>query len=126
MLKSVIRAISEQPFVKNSVTTTDATATTIMTIPIPNNSVCGLDLHVIGIKNDSSEGANYVIKGTYRNNAGTVSIVGTLSSSHLEEDDTNWDVALSVSSTNVLVKVTGVAATTINWKTRLLKTVMGV
>lgn len=103
-------------------TTTDATWTTVMSIKIPLSVGMGIEAKVIGIKNDASQGANYVLKGTYRNNAGTLSAIGTPTSAHLAEDDAAWDARFNVNGQKVEVQVKGKAATTIRWTARAEKT----
>lgn len=98
-----------------SVQTTDATVTVIDTIPIPTDESVGLRIDVTAIKNDGTKALDLSRKATFANDGGTVSLIGTETNSHFERQDVNMDVTLVISGTNVQVKVTGVAATTIDW-----------
>ena len=94
--------------------TTDATVTTVATIGITATTTSFIEVSIAAIKSDASQGAAYHLKGAFRNNAGTVAQIGTLVST-VFEDDTNWDATMSISGTNVLVTVQGVASATIEW-----------
>ena len=107
------------------VQTTDASATTIATINTENDKAYGLTVTVVGIKNDGSWTAHYVRHAAYENDGGTLSAVGAVSSAHTAEDRGAWDVSFSLSGTDILVKVTGEAAT-IEWQATVEKHIIGV
>lgn len=99
-----------------TVQTTNATPATIITIPIPTGAtvqiIADICAHIL-----ATSGASYELMGTYRNSAGTVSLVGANVATL-----TNRDAALAtatvtfvISGTNVIVTATGIAATTIEW-----------
>jgi len=98
-----------------SVQTTNATVTTIITVPIPTSSTVNIMSNVTGLRSDNVIGAGYIRIGTYRNNAGTVSIIGGITATHTAENNASWNCTYVISGTNVLVSVIGMAATTINW-----------
>ncbi len=111
----------------DELTTTDDTVTTISTIPVPTNTTVLLQVAVVA-KNatDASKGAAYLRAAAYRNDAGTVSIIGAAATPLTAEDTAGWDVTLVVSTTNVTVRVTGEAAKVINWNaTTTVQTVSG-
>jgi len=108
----------------DTVQTPGNTATTISTVAIPASKAITIEAVVNGIKSDLSAGAGYVYRATFKNNAGTVSLIGSESQDYSEEDDATWGgVTFVISGTNVLVKVTGKAATVINWTSNV--TVLG-
>lgn len=103
-------------FDSRKVTTNDATTTTVYTVPIPNN--CGVTIYmdIIGKKSDDTQIGCYGKVVSYRNTGGAVTIVGAVNNPYTSEDDAAWNTTAStVSGTNVLLRVVGVAATTIDW-----------
>lgn len=107
----------------DEVTTTDATQTVLSTINVVNNSVVHIATSVLGLNTtDNSEGAVYSREGSYRNASGSVSLLGAVSSGHTAEDNAAWDVDMAISGVNILLRVTGAAGTTINWKSVVRKT----
>jgi hypothetical protein len=105
-------------------TTTNGTATTILTSSTTSDKVYLVDVTVIGRRTDSgTEGAGFVLRGFYRNDGGTLTKIGDDKIS--AKDDQNWDANTAVSGTDVIVQVTGEAAKTINWKATCKTTVIG-
>jgi hypothetical protein len=96
--------------------TTDATPENVMSMAIPTNSIRMVEAVVVGLKSDRTAGAAYRLKATFRNNGGTTVQIGATTVDVLHEDNAAWDAAFTVSSPNIILQVTGVAATTINWK----------
>ncbi len=100
----------------NTISTTDATTTTISTIPITNNSTYTITATVVGA---SSIGDSVFYKASCKVN----NIAGTLSALTIFDATKITDASLAATSvsfvtstTNVLVQVNGIAATDINWK----------
>jgi hypothetical protein len=98
-----------------AVTTTDATVTSALLIPVATSTVSTVFVTVAGRNSAGSQGAAYVLSGTFRNDAGTVTQIGTTTALVTHEDNAAWACVLDVSGTNVRVRVTGAAATTITW-----------
>ncbi len=105
------------------ISTTDATLTTLSTIPISNNTAVLLtvDMVVASLAGDSA-----VIRQSYKvtNNAGTVTLSAAFDMySIIDAALAAITVSFVVSTTDVLIRVTGIAATNINWSaTRITKT----
>lgn len=96
--------------------TTNDTPTTILTIPIPNNSVSMIDVKVL-FKSSSAYGVEHK-EAYYKNNSGTLTQISTTNEITPNTGDASLssaDLDFSVSGTNVLIQVTGIAATTIEW-----------
>ena len=74
----------------------------------------------------SNNSAGYRIQATFKDVAGTATRVPALGTDDKLsfEDDTSWDIEYVVSGSNVLLQVTGVAATTINWKSSSTRVVI--
>jgi hypothetical protein len=94
--------------------TTDATTTTIMTIPIVTNNVAIIEYQVAAaispVASSSACFQNYV---QVQNDVGTVT---KNDGTQIKlPSGTSWTVTTSVSSTNLLINVTGAASTDITW-----------
>jgi hypothetical protein len=96
--------------------TTDATATAITAAKVTpsTNSVYGFEYEIMGLKSDYSEAAAYRVMGLARKDGSTLTLV-SYSVQIIGEDDATWDVILEASDNDIQPKVTGKAATTINW-----------
>jgi len=99
--------------------TTDGTAATVLnTVVLTDDNTLRFEGTLMARKSDNTETARYFIEGTLTRGTGAASVVMETSQlTVLHEDDENWDVALSADTTlgGLAVKVTGVAATTIDW-----------
>lgn len=107
-----------QHFRAANVQTTNATVTTALTIPTVTDTVQHVEVTVTAIRTDSrsaADVASYKRMATYANIGGTVSLVGSISAPHTGEGTAGWDCTLTISGTNVLVRVTGEASKTIRW-----------
>jgi hypothetical protein len=97
--------------------TTDATATNILTLTLPDESAYFMGAKVVGRQSDTSNRACYNREAlVYRNAGGGATIQGSVSDVTTIESDANWNATITVSGNNASVTVTGIAATTINWK----------
>lgn len=100
-----------------TVQTTTNSTTTIITVPIPTSGVVQIDSAITARIGTITSGASYQLLGTYKNNAGTVTLVGANVAGLVNEDAGLASAAVvhTISGTNVLVQGTGIAATTIEW-----------
>jgi len=102
-----------------TVQTLDATPTTLATIAITADSSCLIEAHVAA--KETSTGttrAGYVVQAlVYRIGTGAATRQGTDNSPFTRESTATMDVTITTSGNDAIVQVTGVAATTINWKT---------
>jgi hypothetical protein len=100
-----------------SVQTTNAVPTNIaVPIPIPLNQGVLIEVRVAGTRDDVSDVGGYVALATFRNQAGVVSLVGSIVDDFVAEDNPAWTGPdFVIVGTNVQMTVTGVAATIINW-----------
>lgn len=101
------------------VQTTDATVTTLATVAIPTDTAVGFLVRVVSIRNDQTEALQIVDAFLVKNNAGTLVQVGTATRVHVNRSVAAWDVTHVISGTNLLVRVTGEAAKTIDWYTAI-------
>ena len=108
-------------FTVATVATTDATVTTLATIAVPATTTLTIEGTVSarrtgGVAGAAEDAAGYHVLATYKNVAGTATLVGAGSITVVGEDQAGWDVTLSASAGNALIRVTGAADNLIDWK----------
>lgn len=107
-------ASSEHVTTTAAVQTTDSTTTTIFTLAVPDNSGVWCEVHIVGRDTLNSNRGMFVRRFLAQRNAGG----SASSSSQTLGSDVNtsgWGgISISNSGSNVLIRVTGAAAT-INW-----------
>ncbi|NHZ84986.1 MAG: hypothetical protein GWP19_03795 [Planctomycetia bacterium] len=96
-------------------TTTTAAIQTIDTVPIPTDKVVKISVDVSAKKDDLTEKGGFIKEAIFANNSGTVTKQGA-TGSLFHEAQAGWDVTFVISGTDVLIRVTGAAATNIDWK----------
>lgn len=100
----------------NTVTTTDATVTTITTIPIPDNTVVLIDAYILGRRTDSADRAVYIRRAAvYREAAGSATLQGSVDSPLTRESAGGYNATIAVSGNNAIITVKGLGGNTINW-----------
>lgn len=110
------RNLSDLP-ITNTVTTTDATVTTIATIPITDDTINLIEAHIVGRRTDAADRAAYIrIALVFREAAGSATLEGTVNTQFTRESSAAFDATIVVSANNALVQVTGEVAKTINWE----------
>lgn len=123
-LSGVTSAVQTQlnarvPFTTATVSTTTATETTLETIATTSNTTLGIECKVAARRTGGTAGATgdaayYILKARAKNISGTVTL-STVTSTEFE-DQSGWNADLSVSGTNVLLRVTGATNNNIDWK----------
>ena len=93
-----------------TVTTSDATVTTAATFDPVNSTMLSIECAIVGRK-DGTDSAGYTRIATFNDSAGTLTIVGSVSTPHTAETAgaSAWDATIDADSG------TGAAATTISW-----------
>ena len=104
--------------VTGTVQTTNATPGVIATHTPADNTVVTIHAVVSERKSDGSQGAGYTVMGTFRRSGATTTQIGSTTVLAQAEDDAAWDATFVTSGADVQVKGTGVAATTIDWRSR--------
>lgn len=116
-LNSEVAALT--PTIAGSAATTDATVTTIATVPIATNKAVLITVNVSarrtgGVSGTAGDSAAYSLGVLAKNIGGTVTVVGTLYS-FKSADQAAWTVTAPVSTTNVLIRIAGAAGNNIDW-----------
>lgn len=102
------------------VATTDATQTTALTLTIPASTTYMVDIYVTarrtgGTSGTAEDGSGYIIRGIYKNVAGTATAIASAVVTIIGKSVGTTDATLSVSGATILVRVTGVATTNYTW-----------
>jgi len=99
------------------VRTEDATVTTLGKITLDDESSYLVEAIVVGKKSDSTDRAAYIRRTlAFRDAGGNATLQGAVSAPETLESNVAWDATLDVSGNDVRIRVTGAAATTIDWK----------
>src|SRR3990167_9653452 len=107
--------------VEGVVETTDATVTTLLTLPLTDNRTSHIVADVTARRTGGSagaagDGASYRIIGTFRRgSAGDATLIGSLTADHTAESQGGWDATLTVSGTDGLVRITGALNNSLSW-----------
>jgi hypothetical protein len=105
---------------QNRVATTNNTQTTIHTFTVPASTTYQIHAKVTGRRTGGSagtaeDGAGYEIIGTYKNVAGTATLIGAVNALYTAEDNAAWDATFTVTGATVLCRVTGDTNYNISW-----------
>lgn len=110
---------------QNRIATTNATVTTLHTFAIATSNVVSILARVLAIRTGGAsstgaagDGAEFEIRGRYKNVAGTVTLIGAVVLTPQVEAagaSAAWTVTLTISGTNVLLQVTGAASMNVTW-----------
>lgn len=101
---------------KASIQTTDATETVLLSKAVPANKAFLIKAYIVCM-DSSNQAAVYERSAAVRNNNGAVSKVGSTQSTFTEENSGMElaNVTIDVTGSIFQVRVTGIAATTMNW-----------
>ena len=95
--------------------TTDATVTTCGTIATATDTAYTIKATIIGRNTtDSSQAFGYTRTATFLNDGGTLTLVGSVTTDH-QGETADGDATLDASGTDIRCRVTGIAATNIDW-----------
>ncbi len=98
-------------------TTTNATATPITLMQVPQDSVVNMTIFLNAKSTAGDVFAGQLVRVVKRIGAGNAAPVGTqvVLSSQKDTGANTWAATLGGSGANIIITVTGSAATTINW-----------
>lgn len=98
------------------ITTTNATATLIASIPIPNGAAARAEARAVGRNTSTGSGATATLVGVISVVAGALSILGTVPGLNVVPlAMTGVTVTLTNTGTTLEMRVQGLAATSIEW-----------
>lgn len=103
-----------------SLQTTDATVTNIFTFSSTTSHVYLVRCFVSNSTTNAAKYGYYSVEAVFDNNAGTLTQRAATPVSTIAESDASMDVTVDVSGTTGRVRVTGIAATNIRWRSRCL------
>lgn len=118
---TVSTAVNRQPDIRGVYTnTTDATETTAATFTTRSDHAYGVTAKITATETtDFDEQAFYVRYALFKNDGGTLALVGSIATTVTVESTAGWDVTLDASGSDIRVRVTGAAATNVTWKVEL-------
>jgi hypothetical protein len=97
--------------------TNDATQVTGLLIPTRANHVYYVEVDVLASETaDFDEMAGYKRIAAFKNDGGTLTLLGSVAATFTAETTSGWDVTLDASGTNIRVRLTGAASTDISWQ----------
>ncbi len=100
---------------KATVQTTDATVTTVDSLTLAEGKAYLIQAEVVAKQADTNRGSYIRRACVYRASGGSATLQGAVQDGLTVESDANWDCTIDVNGNDARVRVTGVAATTINW-----------
>lgn len=106
--------IHDTKYYSASIQTTNACATTILDIPTVTCESYFVKAKVIGVQNDGTDSSAFEIYAKFKNSSGTLSKAGE-TSEFASEDNASTAFTVAVSTTNIRIQVTGIAAETYDW-----------
>lgn len=101
--------------------TTDGSAATIRTIPVPVNTTLLIVGYIVarrtgGSAGAANDGAAYRLELVAKNTSGTAAEIAAETLTVIGESQAGWTVASSASSGNIVVQVTGAADNNVSWR----------
>lgn len=106
--------------------TTDATETTGATFTTVSDRAYGVVAKVTATETvDYDEQAFYIRAGLFKNDGGTLALVGSVATPVTVESTAGWDCTLDASGSDIRVRVTGASSTAITWLVQLEVTEVG-
>ncbi len=99
-----------------TVQTTDDTQTTIDSFTLDDEETYMVQINVVGTKSDGSDRAGAIKTGVLFRDGGNATIEDVIATTIDVKSDSNWAIDITVSGNDVRASVTGLAATTVNWR----------
>jgi hypothetical protein len=97
---------------------TTSVSETNITFPIPDEAAAFIQIQTVGRQSDTSNRAIYHREAlVYRDAGGSATIQGSVQDVATPvESNASWNATIGVSGNNATIPLTGVAATTIEWR----------
>lgn len=108
-------------FESGTVQTVDDTATTLLSLSIPEDSTQAIVANVSG-KGPSGKHVWAIVHcGAYREGTGNATVIGTSLISTDDTGNTTYEVSVSVSGNNLLIQVQGNTSETVDWSGKAIR-----
>jgi hypothetical protein len=120
-----IRKINAAAIVEHSVQTTDATVTDLLTVDVGSGEAVAIEVFGMAIEPGNEKSLAFKVLGSASNTGGTTRLNGFIVDIARDEADSpgvaDWDIDVDIDDTadTIRVRVTGEAATTIDWQGNL-------
>lgn len=120
-----IRKINAAAVVEHSVQTTDATVTTLLEVDVGSGEAVAIEVFGTAIEPGNENSLAFKVLGSASNTGGTTRLNGFIVNIARDETDSpgvaDWDIDVDIDDTTdvIRVRVTGEAATTIDWQGNL-------
>lgn len=106
---------------QGQVTTTDATQTVVLTVPIPADTTVAIEWRAVarrtgGSAGSADDGAFYIRRCAYKTTGGSVAGVGAVQFTMTSEDQAGWTLTPLPSGNNVVAYVTGAVNNDVSWQ----------
>jgi len=102
-----------------TVPTTNNTVTTIVTIPISDNSSVLIETSIVGKQTNGLGRSGYMCQAlVYRTNSGNATIQNTVNTLLTRESTASWNATIAVNGFNAIITVQGATGNNINWVCR--------
>ena len=101
----------------STVSTSDATQTSILTLALPDESAWSINTQIVGKDSATTNRAAYLQHALiYRDAGGGATLQGSVTNISTIESNAAWDGIVKVSSNSAQVAVTGAAGVNVSWK----------
>jgi hypothetical protein len=105
-----------QAMIRSTVTTTDASETTIESRTLTEGKAYIVEAHIVACQGADLNRAAYVRRAcVYRASGGSAALQGSVQDGLTIESESAWDVDIDVNGNDVRVRVTGAAEMTVVW-----------
>jgi hypothetical protein len=102
-----------------TIPTTNNTVTTIVIIPIPDNSSVLIEASIVGKQTNGLGRAGYIREAlVYRNNSSNATLQNTVNTLLTRESTASWDANIAVNGFNAIITVQGATGNAITWVCR--------
>ena len=98
-----------------AVTTSSSSPATLITLATLTDNIYTIEAFVVGGLQTAASCIGGVITATFVNDGGTLRIIGTVQGTVQEDFAGSPTFTLTTSGTNIILRVTGLPATDINW-----------
>lgn len=107
------------PYVIEYQTPDNTPVDVIIRSPTVDSRGFGITVDVVGYDTTADETAHYKQVATFKIVAGVVSLIGTVTALHTQEEDAAWDATLSTDGISINVTLTGDVTNSVDWRIKV-------